>query len=127
MRRASLSNGRKMQNGKWEDFKQFNASFHSLCSGVDLSQEQKKTGASEIYFNNRYIVFVYFRARKNKQTYTKAMCRRCDGRPICSWGDLFRIKNELFGDETEALQFLPKKSELVDQANLYWFFIPSDD
>ena len=122
-----MSNGRRIQNGNWEDFKQFNSSFHSLCSGVDLSQEQKKTGASEIYFNNHYIVFVYFRVRKNKQTYTKVMCRRCDGRPICSWGDLFRIKNELFGDETEALQFLPKKSELVDQANLYWFFIPSDD
>jgi hypothetical protein len=51
------------------------------------------------------------------------MVRRSDSEPIYSWNDLYRIKNEIFGAEVEAIQFMPKVSELVDDANLYWFYI----
>jgi hypothetical protein len=69
---------------------------------------------------------VYYNVLRNKKMYTKVMCRRSDSKPICDWQDLFRIKNEIFGEEVEAVQFLPRKSELTDVANLYWFFIEQE-
>ena len=76
--------------------------------------------------NNRYIVSIEDGYIRNGVIYKRIMCRRSDSKPIYSWQDLFRIKNELFGDEVEAIQFLPKKSELVDCANIYWLFIKEE-
>ncbi len=49
--------------------------------------------------------------------------RLSDSAPIYSWSDMQRIKNEIFGEEVEALQMFPKESELVDVANLYWMWV----
>ncbi|HGF7409603.1 TPA: hypothetical protein QFT53_000878 [Enterococcus faecium] len=40
------------------------------------------------------------------------------------WREKQRIKNELFGEEREAIEFFPKMSELIDEANMYhlWVF-----
>lgn len=45
--------------------------------------------------------------------------RRHDDKPIHSWPDLQRIKNELVGEERVAIEIYPPESELVDNANLY--------
>lgn len=42
------------------------------------------------------------------------------------WRDKQRIKNEIFGDECIAVEVFPKKSELVDHANLYHIWILPD-
>lgn len=75
------------------------------------------------YKNNLYIVQVKVRVFRKGKTYDRVMIRRHDAKPILDWQHMFRIKNELFGEETEAIQFLPPKSELIDSANLYWFWI----
>lgn len=36
-----------------------------------------------------------------------------------TWSEKQRIKNELFGEEAQAIEFFPKQSELVDGANMY--------
>ncbi|OTO02216.1 DUF7694 domain-containing protein [Enterococcus sp. 5B3_DIV0040] len=43
-----------------------------------------------------------------------------------SWCEKQRIKNELFGEEREAIECFPKESELIDEANMYhlWVFPP---
>ena len=66
---------------------------------------------------------VFYNQKRKGKFYTKVMVRRNDAQAIYSWQDMFRIKNEIFGEEVEAIQFFPKKSELVDEANMYWFWI----
>ena len=70
-------------------------------------------------------MFVNF--TRNGRTYDKVMVRRSDSKPIYSWSDLFRIKNEVLGPEVEAIQFMPKVSEFIDEANLYWFWVDVTD
>lgn len=79
--------------------------------------------ANKVYQNNKYIVQEFNDVKRKGKEYTKVMIRRCDSEPIYSWNDLYRIKNEIYGEETEAIQFMPPVSELVDVANLYWFWI----
>ncbi|MGG5368386.1 DUF7694 domain-containing protein [Enterococcus sp. DIV0240a] len=44
------------------------------------------------------------------------------------WCEKQRIKNELFGTEREAIEFFPRESELIDEANMYhlWVFPPGE-
>lgn len=123
MRRASAKNGLRLQQLPWNDFEDVTDSPRV----VQMRQESpERWSIDKMYTNNRYIVMVHFKVRRGARMYTKVMCRRSDAKPIYSWPDLFRIKNEIFGNEVEAVQFLPRKSELVDDANLYWFFIPEE-
>lgn len=40
-----------------------------------------------------------------------------------NWMDKQRIKNELFGEESLAIEVFPKESELVNNANMYHLWI----
>lgn len=42
-----------------------------------------------------------------------------DHRPIHNWRDFQRIKDEILGEEEEALEIYPAKSQLVDDRNAY--------
>jgi hypothetical protein len=54
----------------------------------------------------------------------KAMVQKHDDTPIQNhWREMQRIKNELFGAESVAIEFYPKQSELVDHANIYWMWV----
>jgi hypothetical protein len=48
--------------------------------------------------------------------------RRDDRRAIMDWRDLQWVKNQLLGEETEAVQLFPAESRLVDSANQYFLF-----
>lgn len=50
--------------------------------------------------------------------------RRRDGAPIHDWRHLQQIKNELMGEECEAVELYPAESRLVDTSNKYhlWCF-----
>jgi hypothetical protein len=45
--------------------------------------------------------------------------RRQDRKPSRSWPDLMRIKDELVGEQNEAVELFPATSRLVDMANQY--------
>jgi hypothetical protein len=119
MRRLSEKNGRKLQKKAWDDFKQVNPT--TLEGSIANPESLKKYDA--VLKNNKYMVFVNKNRLRNGRRYTKVMVRRSDAQPIYSWQDLYRIKNEIFGEEVEAVQFMPKVSELIDDANMYWFWI----
>lgn len=42
------------------------------------------------------------------------------------WSEKQRIKNEIFGEEKQAIEFFPKQSELIDEANMYHLWILED-
>lgn len=70
------------------------------------------------YCNNLYAV----QRHKIPGCWDRIMVRSHDSMPV-GWAALQRIKNELFGHETIAIQVLPRESDVVDSANMYWFFI----
>lgn len=120
MRRASLAEGRRLQKKDWNNFQDVTQEAidkHRMLGG----NPNFKPGA--VYQNNKYIVQTFLSVERKGKYYTKVMVRRSDSAPIYSWNDLYRIKNEIFGEETEAIQFMPPLSELTDVANLYWFYI----
>jgi len=45
--------------------------------------------------------------------------KRIDRKPVHDWRDLQRIKNQLLGEECEAMELYPAESRLVDTANQY--------
>lgn len=120
MRRLSLQAGRQAQSKEWNEFKDVTV---MSMSNYRASKPDSTFNPSKVFQNNKYIVFVFRNHLRDGKFYDKVMVRRSDAEPIYSWNDLYRIKNELFGPEIEAVQFMPKVSELVDDANLYWFFV----
>lgn len=42
------------------------------------------------------------------------------------WTELQRTKNEVVGEEVLAIQVYPKKSNLIDQANMYHLWAMPD-
>jgi hypothetical protein len=83
-------------------------------------------GLTSVYRNNQFIVQVFdkdiFDPFDGKST-IKVMVRHNTGKPIVQWSHLQDIKNQIFGREALAIQYLPPHSKLVDQANMYWFFV----
>lgn len=81
----------------------------------------------EIFVNSRYQVyrrrFTEHDGERLRDLIHLSIKRR-DQRVIRDWRDLQRIKNELAGDEWEAIEIFPAESRLVDSANQYhlWCF-----
>jgi len=122
MRRASEKEGRRLQKLGWDDFQ--DVTEEAIKRHLILNRDPFRAKFPDtVYRNNKYIVQVFKNVVRKGRNYIKVMIRRSDSEPIYSWQDMYRIKNEIFGEEVEAIQFFPKKSELVDVANLYWFWI----
>jgi hypothetical protein len=52
--------------------------------------------------------------------------RRTDREPIFDWRHMQQIKNQLVGDECEAVQIFPAESRLVDTCNQYHLIACAD-
>jgi hypothetical protein len=80
-----------------------------------------------VYSNNRYIVMI---DDHRKTTHGEAICaliQAVDGLPIKNhWSELQRIKNEIFGPETLAIEYYPAESKLTNDHNIYWLWIFPD-
>lgn len=120
MRRASERNGIRLQRQAWAPLENVTDEARARHLALGGSPNFRPDA---VFQNPRYIVQVFHGQRVFDRPATKLMIRRSDAEPICSWPDLQRIKNELFGDEATAVQFFPPESELVDDANLYWLFV----
>lgn len=77
----------------------------------------------KVFKNNIYIVQVFEVDLGAWGKGQKALIRRNDSAPIHKWHDFQRIKNEIFGEESTALEVYPKQSRLIDEANLYWLWV----
>lgn len=118
-RRASKQAGKRLMKKGWSEFE--DKTQEAILKNGDYGGCPKNL--HKMYLNNLYTVQVYSNQKVIGQKAIKVMVRRNDGKAICNWPHLQRIKNEIFGEEVEAIQLLPKQSELVDEANLYWFWI----
>jgi hypothetical protein len=79
--------------------------------------------ATRIYQNSRYTVMINDNHPTTKGPASLAyVSPHAIGRDVF-WKDLQRIKNEIYGPETVAVQYFPKESELVDIVNVYWLVV----
>lgn len=71
--------------------------------------------------NNKYLVMIRT-VNSDWGEVEHAAIRNLESTDI-PWQEKQRIKNELFGNERIAIEVFPKKSELVDAANMYHLWI----
>lgn len=83
------------------------------------THERAPKGLVDAWCNDRFAVQHY----SFGGTQWLAIKRHHDGARDPTWAELQRIKNEIIGDECEAVQVFPKESELVDQADLYHLWL----
>lgn len=85
-------------------------------------------GMTRAYRNTRYTVMVYDFEPTTKGTAIKTMVQKHDDMPILHhWSEMQKIKNEIFGEETTAVEYYPAQSKLIDVHNIYWFWIFPND
>ena len=81
-------------------------------------------GMTRAFKNTRYVVMVYDNSAVTTGTAIRVMVQKHNDTPILNhWSEMQKIKNEIFGEETIAVEYYPAKSQLIDDHNIYWFWI----
>lgn len=81
--------------------------------------ERMMRESDEMWKNDRYTVI----ASRHEEGWVRLLSvRRNDRGPDMPWRHLQRIKNQIAGDEAEALELFPAESRLVDTANQRWLW-----
>jgi len=136
----------------WEPMKQIeNAGFNQngkavtwrvLSDDYEISKQKAKAllrslKDDEIWVNNLYQVNIRRRTGPGFFDNTKEVyngfpkengevvwlsIKRLDKEPIHDWRDLQQIKNEVMGEEAEAIEIYPAESRKMDVANQYHLF-----
>ena len=84
-------------------------------------------GMTRAFRNTRYTVMVYDNSPVSTGTAIRVMVQKHDDTPILKhWSEMQKIKNEVFGEETTAVEYYPPKSKLIDDHNIYWMWIFPD-
>lgn len=80
---------------------------------------------AEMWMNHRYTAIV---ERDDNGHVEHISLRRNDRKPTMPWRDLQRIKNELAGENTEAIELYPAEERVVDCANQrhLWVWPPGE-
>lgn len=88
-----------------------------------LADMEEEIAATEIWKNDLYQV----QLRRLANDVVHLNIRRVDGGPILrDWRHFQQIKNELVGEECEAIEIYPAESRKVDTANKFHLFAIAD-
>ena len=96
---------------------------------IDLTTAKSvPRGMTRAFSNNRLVIMIFDNESINflgdRINAIKVMVQRHDDKPIPNhWRELQNIKNKIFGNDATAIEFFPPESELVDVANIYWFWV----
>lgn len=91
---------------------------------IDVKAMGGPSWMTRAYKNNHFAVMIDDERETTQGKARLVMIRRHDEKVIPNhWSEIQRIKTELFGPETMAVEYYPKHSELMDVANIYWIFI----
>lgn len=71
--------------------------------------------------SSKYVVMI--RSVETEWGSVEHACIRNAESTDISWAEKQRIKNEIFGKETIAIEVFPKESLLVDEANMYHIWV----
>jgi hypothetical protein len=91
--------------------------------GYDQLWNDYKSGITKMYKNSLYTCHVRQLGALGDDGTLWISIRSNDRKAVRDWRHFQRIKNELAGEEREALEIYPKESELVDEANSYHLWV----
>ena len=78
----------------------------------------------EVWKNNRYEVQLEFMdKKKGKDGFVWLQLKDVNKEAIHDWREMQKIKNEIMGDEREAVELFPAESRLVDTSNQFHLFV----
>lgn len=102
--------------------------FRPIDLDFERTQEPRKLfipdWLTRAYQNNLYTVMVNDNAMTSSGKATRVMIQKHDNTPFINhWATIQKIKNEIFGEETVAIEYYPKQSQLIDHKNIYWIWI----
>lgn len=95
---------------------------YSLDREAALARLAKHDAACKWYVNDLYQIEV----KEMTHGFLHLNIRRRDGGVIHDWRHLQQIKNELVGEECEAIELYPAESRLVDTTNKYHLWACTD-
>lgn len=87
--------------------------------GGDVDDILGRTTNPELWANDRYVATA---ERRDNGSVAVLSFHRRDRKPIRDWRDMQRIKNEVAGDNVEAVELFPSEERLMDTANEYWLW-----
>jgi len=91
---------------------------------IDLSDRKHPDWMTRCFRNNKYTVMVDDNRPVSSGKAAVALIQNHLNLPIKNhWSEMQRIKNEIFGAETVAIEYYPASSMLTDKANIYWMWI----
>lgn len=94
---------------------------------LDLTKHPHPPDITRLFRNNKFMVMIYDNVATTKGPAIRAFVRKHDETKIMNhWSEMQAIKNEIFGEETVAVEYYPAASQLVDRKNIYWMFIYPD-
>lgn len=79
--------------------------------------------ATRIFRNNRFTAIINDNAETTAGKAARVFIEAHHAGREVLWGDLQRVKNEIFGRDVLAVQYFPRESELIDAANIYWLYV----
>lgn len=94
------------------------------CEAQGLLRDliQQESNVAQIFMNDKYQVAKY----PANGGVIHLSIKRIDRHHLMDWRDLQDIKNQLVGEENEALQLFPRESRVVDMANQFHLWVYSD-
>ncbi len=91
---------------------------------LDLSKVPHPKWMTRCFRNNRYCIMIADNEQTSHGAAIRCMVQRHDNIPIPRhWSEMQRIKNEIFGQQTVAIEYYPASHALVDTANIYWLWV----
>lgn len=119
-----------MSHLQWTDITAMLAEKHrkpkeyiAYCMSLGYTRKQAKHSYNErrdttVFQCDEYVVHV----TKNDGGFVKLGIRNLDGSSKRDWRDFQQIKNDLVGEEREAVELYPAESRLMDECNQFWLW-----
>lgn len=86
---------------------------------LSTESDETGTGTVDIYANNLYTCI----RRDKEPLITCLSVKRNDKTPIHNWSHLQQIKNDVCGEDREAIELYPAMSRIVDCENQYHLWV----
>lgn len=91
---------------------------------IDLINRSGPAWMTRAYENNRYIVMICDNCPTTHGNAIRAMVQKIDDTKIVNhWSEMQKIKNQIFGNQTTAIEYYPSVDSLIDDHNIYWMWI----
>lgn len=118
-RKKAATHFKELVQESWGEWEEIEFRVGAILRGVESLMPD---GLVRFVKNNRYSV-QFFHHQTEWGPVEQLLVRRHDEKPVRSWADMQRIKDELVGSDRLAIEVFPPQQKLVDQANCYHLWV----